>query len=83
MGDTFWFYDDTTSLQYMMYQTQPSGTTQSEAGPIVINFYSDTIPAGWDINSVTSRVYFYVQTTGNKTINFDLRVGSGSTWTFI
>lgn len=77
---TFWFYDDTTPQQYMMYQTQPSGTSQS-AGNTTIYFYSDTWPDTWSVNAGTTTVYFYVATTGNKTVSFDLQAGSGASWT--
>jgi hypothetical protein len=77
---TFWWYDDTTPLSYMMYQTQPSGSNTS-ATKTTVYFYSDTWPAGYQVSNGTSTVYFYVQTTGNKRIDFDLQYGSGSTWT--
>jgi hypothetical protein len=80
-SNTFWFYDDTTPLQYMMYQSQPSGTLKSQAGSATIYFYSDTWPAGWQVNAGTSTVYFYVQTTGAKTVGFTLYAGTTGSWT--
>jgi cellulose synthase/poly-beta-1,6-N-acetylglucosamine synthase-like glycosyltransferase/CheY-like chemotaxis protein len=80
-SNTFWWYDDTSPLTYMMYQSQPSGSSQSLTGNATISFYSDTWPAGWQANSGTSTVYFYVQTTGNRRVNFTLYAGSGSSWT--
>jgi hypothetical protein len=80
-SNTFWWYDDTTPLQYMMYQSQPSGTSQSQAGAATISFYSDTWPNTWQINAGTSTVYFYVLTTGNKKVDFELFAGAGASWT--
>jgi hypothetical protein len=79
-SNTFWWYDDTTPLTYMMYQTQPSGSNTSASGSTV-SFYSDTWPAGWQVSAGTSTVYFYVQTTGNKTVDFELFAGSTGSWT--
>jgi hypothetical protein len=83
-SNTFWWYDDTSPQTYMMYQSQPSGSSTS-ATSTTVSFYSDTWPAGWQINAGTSTVYFYVDTTGNKKIDFTLyagatSIGSGS-WT--
>ena len=79
-GSTFWWYDDTSPLQYMMYQSQPSGSNTS-AGNTAVSFCSDTWPDTWQLNAGTTTVYFYVETTGQKKINFTLRAGSGSTFT--
>jgi hypothetical protein len=79
-SNTFWWYDDTTPLTYMMYQSQPSGTAQS-ASNTTVSFYSDTWPNTWQINAGTSTVYFYVQTTGNKKVDFELFGGAGASWT--
>jgi cellulose synthase/poly-beta-1,6-N-acetylglucosamine synthase-like glycosyltransferase/ActR/RegA family two-component response regulator len=78
---TFWWYDDTTPLQYMMYQSVPSPPgTEQNASNTTVSFYSDTWPAGWSVNGGTGTVYFYVQTTGVKKVDFTLLEGSGSTW---
>jgi hypothetical protein len=61
----------------MMYQSQPSGSSTS-ATDTSVSFYSDTWPAGWQINAGTSTVYFYVETTGVKTVNFTLYAGATS-----
>jgi cellulose synthase/poly-beta-1,6-N-acetylglucosamine synthase-like glycosyltransferase/ActR/RegA family two-component response regulator len=79
-SNVFWLNETTSPLTYMMYQTQPSGSGMSATNTIV-DFYSDTWPAGWQLSSGTSTVYFYVQTTGNKRVDFDLQAGSGSSWT--
>jgi hypothetical protein len=80
-SNTFWWYDDTTPLQYMMYQSQPSGTAQSVKGPTTISFYSDTWPATWQINAGTSWVYFYIKSTQSDTVNFTLYAGTTGSWT--
>jgi hypothetical protein len=81
-GTTFWFYDDQTPSKYMMYQTQPSGTSTSRAATNTY-FYSDAVPVGWAINAGTSTVYLYA--TNSDSSSWDLTVylqyGSGSTWT--
>ena len=79
-SNTFWWYDDTSPLTYMMYQTQPSGSNTS-ASNTVVSFYSDTWPADWQVNSGTSTVYFYVSTTGNRSVNFTLYAGTTGSWT--
>ncbi|MGD8759917.1 MAG: hypothetical protein PVJ07_06660, partial [Anaerolineales bacterium] len=58
----------------------PSGSNTSASGATV-SFYSDTWPAGWQVSAGTSTVYFYVQTTGNKTVDFELFAGSTGSWT--
>jgi hypothetical protein len=77
---TFWWYDDTTPLTYMMYQTQPSGNNTSATGAS-LSFYSDTWPAGFQVSSGTSTVHFYVLTTGSKIVDFELFAGSTGDWT--
>jgi hypothetical protein len=79
-SNTFWWYDDISPLTYMMYQTQPTGSSTNASG-ITVSFYSDTWPAGWQVNAGTSTVYFYVQATGSKTIGFELFAGSTGDWT--
>ncbi|MCK4692402.1 MAG: glycosyltransferase family 2 protein, partial [Anaerolineales bacterium] len=74
-SNTFWWYDDTTPSTYMMYQSQPSGSSTS-ASDTTVSFYSDTWPDTWQINSGTSTVYFYVVTSGGRTVNFALYAGS-------
>jgi cellulose synthase/poly-beta-1,6-N-acetylglucosamine synthase-like glycosyltransferase/CheY-like chemotaxis protein len=76
---TFWWYDDTSPLQYMMYQSQPTGAETSTAPNMIL--YSDTWPSGYQLNSGTSTVYFYVQCTGSKIVYLELFYGSGATWT--
>ncbi|TET85544.1 MAG: DUF2341 domain-containing protein, partial [Anaerolineales bacterium] len=46
---TLWWYDDTSPLTYMMYQSQPSGSSTS-ASNTTVSFYSDTWPDTWQIN---------------------------------
>ena len=79
-SNTFWWYDDTTPLTYMMYQTQPSDSSTS-ATDTTVSFYSDVWPDTWQINAGTSTVYFYVSTTGTKGVDFTLYAGSGASWT--
>jgi cellulose synthase/poly-beta-1,6-N-acetylglucosamine synthase-like glycosyltransferase/CheY-like chemotaxis protein len=76
-SNTFWWYDDTSPQTYMMYQSQPSGSSTS-ATSTTVSFYSDTWPAGWQINAGTSTINFYVQTTGNKKIDFTLYAGASA-----
>jgi hypothetical protein len=82
--DTFWFYDDTTPMTYMMYRTQPSGTTTS-AKNLDVSYYSATFPAGASLAIGTASVYLWADnTTGaSKTLNLALvagstQIGSGS-----
>jgi cellulose synthase/poly-beta-1,6-N-acetylglucosamine synthase-like glycosyltransferase/CheY-like chemotaxis protein len=79
-SNTFWWYDDTSPLTYMMYQSQPSGTSTS-ASNTTVSFYSDTWPDTWQINAGTSTVYFYVITNGVRDVNFTLYAGAGASWT--
>ncbi|MFQ6000275.1 MAG: DNA-directed RNA polymerase subunit alpha C-terminal domain-containing protein [Anaerolineae bacterium] len=75
-SSTFWFYDDTNPLTYMMYQSQPSGgstNTQQD-----VSFYSDTFEASQSLESGTAMVYIYATNSagGDKSIDFTLRVGA-------
>ena len=74
---TFYFYDDTTPMTYMMYRTLPTGTTTS-ANNVSVSFYSATFPAGASIGAGTATVYLWAQnTTGaNKTLSLTLVAGS-------
>ncbi len=55
-SSTFWFYEDTAPLTYMMYQTQPvSGTSQSMTA--WARFYSDTFDEGQALGAGTATVY--------------------------
>jgi len=62
-SNTFWFYNDTNPLTYMMYQNQPSGTSQSEQS--WLRFYSDTFDASQEIYAGTATVYIYATNTAN------------------
>ncbi len=85
--DTFWFYDDTTPMTYMMYRTQPSGTITSANK--AVSFYSATFPAGASIGAGTATVYLYAtnsHTQQDRTLSLALvadgtTIGSGSTIT--
>jgi hypothetical protein len=73
---TFYWYDDTTPLTYMAYQTGPSGTAAS-ATDTTVNFYSDVWPAGWGISaSVMNTIAFWAD-ANNRT--FTVNVYGGST----
>ncbi len=81
-SNIFWFYDDTLPMTYMMYQTQPSGSSTTSGSTEY--FYSDTVPAGWSINAGTSTFYMSAANshkTQNYNIDVTLEYGSGSTWT--
>ncbi len=60
-SSTFWFYDDTTPLTYMMYQSQPSGIAQSKRS--WLRFYSDTFEDNQEIYAGTATVYIYATNT--------------------
>jgi hypothetical protein len=81
-SNTFWWYDYNAAdpFQYMMYQSQPSGSDTS-ASNTTVSFYSDTWPNTWQINAGTSTVYFYVKTNGSVTVNFSLYAGTTGSWT--
>jgi hypothetical protein len=79
-SNIFWWYDDTTPLQYMMYQSIPSGSS-TEASNTTVSIYSDTWPDTWEINAGTTWVYFYVKAGGTRTVNFSLYAGSSGDWT--
>ena len=72
---TFWFYDDTTPLTYMMYQTQPTGTATS-ATNTTVNFYSDTWPAGWQVNASVSNYLGFWASCNNKTFTVNYYGGT-------
>jgi len=71
----FYFYDDTTPLQYMMYQTVPTGN-RTTATNTTVNFYSDVWPAGWQVSSGSSIVCVHVSTNGSRTITFTVYGGT-------
>ncbi len=74
---TFWFYDDTIPLTYMMYQSQPNGSSTSSGSDIT--FYSDTFQAEQSLESGTATVYLYATNRDrgrNRTIGLTLRAGS-------
>jgi len=73
-SNTFWFYDDTSPQTWMMYQTQPSGTSSAATG--TPGFYSDTWPAGWQVSSGSSIVCVHVSTNGSRTITFTVYGGT-------
>jgi cellulose synthase/poly-beta-1,6-N-acetylglucosamine synthase-like glycosyltransferase len=79
--NTFWLYDDTTPQQYMMYQSQPSGSVTNTFFPTY--FYSDDFYAGWQIGSGTATVY--VNATNSAffpgSISLRLQAGSPGNWT--
>jgi hypothetical protein len=76
LNGNFYFYDDTTPLTYMMYQTQPTGTEASAAGPATVNFYSDTWPAGWQVDASVSNYLGFYADGNNKTFTFNVYGGS-------
>ncbi len=56
-SSTFWFYDDTAPVTYMMYQTQPGGASQSMTA--WARFYSDTFDEAQELFGGTATVYVY------------------------
>lgn len=56
-SSTFWFCYDTAPLTYMMYQTEPSGTSQSMTA--WARFYSDTFDEAQELYGGTATVYVY------------------------
>jgi hypothetical protein len=76
-GATYWFYDDTTPLQYMMYTSQPSGSTVSTTTETSVTFYSDIFSAGQQLQSGTSTVYIYgIGGFGDDEVTLTLVAGS-------
>ena len=73
---TFWFYDDTEPVEYMMYGTPPSGTTTSVTFNVV-SFYSATFKAVDSIGAGTSTVYLKATNSGaaSKTLTLQLVAG--------
>ncbi len=56
-SSTFWFYDHTAPLTYMMYQTEPGGASQSMTA--WARFYSDTFDEAQELYGGTATVYVY------------------------
>ncbi len=75
-SSTFWFYDDTNPLTYMMYQSPPSGSSTNTQQ--VVSFHSDTFEASQSLESGTAMVYIYATNSAgaDKSIDFTLRVGA-------
>jgi hypothetical protein len=83
LGDTYWFYNETTPQTYMMYQSQPSGTDQYFDEEADVYFYSGTFAAGWTIQPGTTTVYMYAYSlsTLDSSVTWRLYAGSGASWT--
>ncbi|MEW6569264.1 MAG: DUF2341 domain-containing protein, partial [Chloroflexota bacterium] len=80
-GSTYWFYDDTAPLTYMMYTSQPAGISQS-ASDSTINFYSDTFMAGQSLQAGTTTVYFYATNSFGSPLAIGIELLAGdATWT--
>lgn len=58
-SSTFWFYDHTAPLTYMMYQAEPNGTSQSMTA--WARFYSDTFDEAQELYGGTATVYVYAR----------------------
>ena len=72
---TFYWYDDTTPLTYMMYQTQPTGTATS-ATNTTVNFYSDPWPAGWQVDASVMNYLGFYASCNNKTFTVNYYGGT-------
>ncbi len=69
-SSAFWFYEDTAPMTYMMYQSQPSGSSQSEQA--WIRFYSDTFDANQEIYGGTATVHIYATNTAGAPKSMDV-----------
>lgn len=76
-SSTFWFYDATTPLEYMMYQSQPSGSSTSSGSDVT--FYSDTFQAGQSLQSGTATVYLYATNSSAVSNEITLILRAGDT----
>ena len=81
-GATYWLYDDNSPMMFMMYPSQPAGSSSLATG--TTSFYSDTIPAGDQISAGTTTVYANVRTASLRTITVRLYGGASilgsTTW---
>jgi len=74
-SETYWFYDDTTPSQYMMYTSQPNGSKVSSTSKV--DFYSTGFDSGQQLNAGTATVYLYgLGGFGNCDVSLTLKAGS-------
>jgi cellulose synthase/poly-beta-1,6-N-acetylglucosamine synthase-like glycosyltransferase/DNA-directed RNA polymerase alpha subunit len=75
-SSTFWFYDDTDPLTYMMYQSQPNGTTASSAAGE--SFWSDTFDASQSLSTGTATVYIYATNGSKSDVSLSVTLKAGN-----
>jgi len=75
-SSTFWFYDDTDPLTYMMYQSQPNGTTASSAAGE--SFWSDTFDASQSLSTGTATVYIYATNSSKSDVSLSVTLKAGN-----
>ncbi|MFQ5922440.1 MAG: beta strand repeat-containing protein, partial [Anaerolineales bacterium] len=73
-GASYWLYDDTTPMTFMMFPTPPSGTDSLSTNGG--NFYSDLLSNGSQLAAGTTTVYLNVQTSSLRTITLNLYGGA-------
>jgi len=73
----FHLYNTTSPLQYMMYQSDPSGDSET-AGNSTIAFFSDTWDASWNMAAGTCSIHATVRTQAGRSPTYTLTLKAGS-----
>ncbi|MGH2621592.1 MAG: hypothetical protein ACRDHG_13655, partial [Anaerolineales bacterium] len=73
-ANTYWFYDDTAPVTYMMYSSPPNGSSRGDAS---VSFHSPTFSAGQALAAGTTTVNFYAWNPSPSAALFSVQLSAG------